>query len=119
MRGGLHAAILDSPEQANWTNTKESNGKTNLACQRCKVPRGELGNHKYDFRTHLRTAEGVDADIEKVKEGDTAAERSRRARRFGVVPPRLPNPLKKLTFDRQLQVPFDILHLDSLVRTLT
>lgn len=79
------------------------------------MPRRQLGNPTYDFRKNLRTAEGVDGDIEYVKAGATKTERTDRARKRGVNPPRLPNPLKKLTFDRQLQVPFDILHLDALV----
>ncbi|CAN0258856.1 unnamed protein product [Scytosiphon promiscuus] len=114
VRGGLLAAILDSPEQSDWTNTKHSNGSTELSCQRCKVPRSQLGNPAYDFRRNGRTAEGVDKDIEYAEEGATRTERIVRGRKLGVVAPRLPNPLKKLTFDRQLQVPFDILHFDAL-----
>lgn len=97
-------------------NVKQCNGSTELSCQRCKVPRAQLGNPAYDFRKNSRSAEGVDRDIEYVKKGATATERTTRGRDRGVVPPRVPNPLKKLTFDRQLQIPFDIFHLDALVR---
>ncbi|CAM9526903.1 unnamed protein product, partial [Hapterophycus canaliculatus] len=114
VRGGLEVAILDSPEQSDWMNVKHTNGSTELSCQRCKVPRSQLGNPAYDVRKNGRTAEGVDRDIEYVKEGETGTERTVRGRKRGVVPPRVPNPLKKLTFDRQLQIPFDILHLDAL-----
>ncbi|CAN0213940.1 unnamed protein product, partial [Ectocarpus sp. 4 AP-2014] len=114
VRGGLQGLILDSPEHSDRTNTKNANGCTLRSCQRCKVPRRHLGNPRYDIRQNRRTAEGVDADIEYVKQGATKTERVERAKQRGVVVPKVSNPLKKLIFDRQLQVPFDILHADSL-----
>lgn len=118
VRGGLQAAILDGPEHSAWSNVKHSTGTTNLSCQRCEVPREHLGNPRFDFRKKQRTAEGVDAGIEYVKEGASEAERVKRGKRCGVVVPEVPNPLKKLTFDRQLQFPFDILHQDALASGL-
>lgn len=118
VRGGLQALIVDSPEHSERTNTKNANASTHRSCQRCKVPRRHLGNPRYDFRHNHRTAEGVDADIEYVKQGATRAERVERGKQRGVVAPKVSNPLKKLTFDRQLQVPFDVLHADSLVSSL-
>ncbi|CAN0557555.1 unnamed protein product [Ectocarpus sp. 12 AP-2014] len=114
VRGGLQRLIMDSPEHSDRTNTKNANGCTLRSCQRCKVPRRHLGNLRYDIQQNRRTAEGVDADIEYVKHGATKTERVDRAKQRGVVVPKVSNPLKKLPFDRQLQVPFDILHADSL-----
>ena len=36
----------------------------------------------------------------------------------GVVIPKNPNPLKKITFDRRRQLPFDTLHQDALASTV-
>ncbi|CAB1104208.1 unnamed protein product [Ectocarpus sp. CCAP 1310/34] len=112
VRGRLQGLILDSPEHSDRTNTKNANGCTLRSCQRCKVPRRHLGNPRYDIRQNRRTAEGVDANIEYVKQGATKTEGVERAKQRGVVVPKVS---KKLTFDRQLQIPFDILHADSLV----
>lgn len=86
--------------------------------QRCKIPKRQLNNSRYDFRKNQRTAEGVAAKIEHAKAGLTATERKERQKRHGVVIPNLPNPLSKITFDKQLQAPFDILHQDALVSTV-
>lgn len=114
VRGGLQAVILDAPEHSDWSRTKHANDKTLLACQRCQVPREDLGNPEYDFRANERSAEGIDADIEWAQEGATTSERGKRETARGVVVPDVVSPLKKLTFDRQLQLPFDILHQDAL-----
>lgn len=118
VRGGLHAAILDGPEHSDWSNVKHSNASTRKPCQRCNVSREDLGNSRYDFDAHLRSAEGVDADIDWAEKAPTAAECTERQRERGVVIPDLPNPLKKITMDRVLQIPFDILHADGLASTM-
>lgn len=106
--------MLDSPEQAAWGNVKQSGFLTYFGCQRCFIPREELGNPDYDFRANERTAEGVDASIDYASRGETAAERARRETQRGVVIPEEANPLNTLTFNRLLQSPFEILHQDSL-----
>ena len=116
MRGGLHSVVLDSPEQADWTNPKHANASTRFGCQRCEVFLDDLHDHCFDFRKHQRTADGVDAQIEYAREGRTAVERAERERQHGVVIPDTDNPLKGTTFDRILQAPMDILHQDSLAR---
>eukprot|EP00752_Nemacystus_decipiens_P016129 g14422.t1 len=73
-----------------------------------------LGNGSYDFRANERSAEDIDADIAWAREGATATERNRRATTRGVALPDVASPLEKLTFDRQRQLPFDILHQDAL-----
>lgn len=100
------------------TSNETSNGSTRFSCQRCKVPREYLGNSQCDFAANLRSAEGGDADIEWARKGPMAAERSERQRESGVVFPKLPNALEKITMDRVLQIPFGM-HADDLVSTLS
>ncbi|CAN0577304.1 unnamed protein product, partial [Ectocarpus sp. 12 AP-2014] len=112
LRAGLHHVVLDSPEQADWSNVKDPSA--DIGCPQCKISKHELANPNHDFRASKRTAEGVDASIEYESKGGTEAERNLREKRHGVVIPKEPNPLKALTFDRLLQSPFDNLHQDAL-----
>lgn len=118
VRCGLQSIVLDSPEQNDWANIKRQNASTRFGCQRCEVPQAELNNPLFDYRRNQRTAEGIDAKIDYAREGRTAAERAERERQHGVVIPKKDNPLKKLTFDRVLQSPFDVMHQDALASTL-
>jgi len=114
VRGGLQAVILDSPEHSDWSRTEHANDRTLLSCQRCRVPREQLGNADYNFRANERSAEEINADIAWAKAGGTATERNQRASTRGVAFPEVASPLQKLTFDGRRQLPFDILHQDAL-----
>ncbi|CAN0157912.1 unnamed protein product [Ectocarpus sp. 13 AM-2016] len=112
LRAGLHHVVLDSPEQADWSNVRDPSA--DIGCPQCKISKHELAKSNHDFRASKRTAEGVDASIEYESKGGTKAERNLREKRHEDVIPKEPNPSKALTFDRLLQSPFDNLHQDAL-----
>ena len=115
VRMGLLTAMVDSPVHSAMTNTKGSNASTKHPCAACNISHEELKDWQCDFQRKRRTAEGIDADIAYAEAGSTAHERGQRAMHRGVTPPNLPNPLKRLTFDRVRQIGVDVLHQDAIV----
>lgn len=115
VRMGLLTAMVDSPVHAAMTNTKGSNAKTKHPCAACNISHDDLKDSQCNFNRMRRTAEGIDADIAYAEAGRTAHERGQRSMHRGVTPPDLPNPLKRVTFDRVRQIGVDILHQDALV----
>ena len=110
MRMGLPTVNVDSPLQADWTNTKHQNARTELGCPACKVKKSDLGNGMFDIKRNARTADRLRRDLEYVAAGATPAERTERSKRRGVVIGAFSNPLNWVFFDRIAQIGMDILH---------
>lgn len=107
---GLLTANLDSPMHSSWTNQKRHNGKTQRACQACRVTRKGLGHSRYDIVTNARSADDVKRDLSRVARAKKKSDRTRLSKSLGVVLPRYPNPVDLVTFDKVDQCGMDILH---------
>lgn len=111
VRMGLLTASLDSPMHSAWTNTKLCNGKTQLSCQACMVPRESLGDPLYDFSKNRRTADGLQEDLAAVASAATSAEATALSMTKGVVVGAHTNPIAaELNFDLIEGIGMDALH---------
>lgn len=116
-RSGVVAINGDSPVQHMICNCKQSGGSTWMPCNICTVTRDDLGNGQFDFAKNMRTLDGIDYSLSRIREEPNLTRKAKISKETGVVGADTRNPIRENIFVNVIKsAAVDIFHQDAMVR---